>query len=47
VGHMALIPPFNNAGYLAASLLDPSLCLVVASGGMYCLLVGHMALIPP
>ncbi len=43
VGHMALIPPFNNAGSLASSLLDPSVCLVGASGGVYSLLAGHMA----
>ena len=46
VGHMALIPPFNNSGSLALCLLDPSVRLVGASGGVYSLLVGHMALIP-
>jgi hypothetical protein len=47
VGHMMLIVPFNNAGSLASSLLDPSGCLVGASGGVYSQLVGHMALVPP
>jgi len=38
-----LIPLVHNAGSLASSLLDPSVCLVGASGGVYSLLAGHMA----
>ena len=38
-----LIPLVPNAGSLASSLLDPSVCLVGASGGVYSLLAGHMA----
>ena len=30
-------------GSLASSLLDPSVCVVGASGGVYSLLAGHMA----
>ncbi len=46
-GPHGINPSFNNSGSLASSLLDPSVCLVGASGGVYSLLVGHMALIPP
>jgi hypothetical protein len=34
---------YSCAGSLASSLLDPSVCLVGASGGVYSLLAGHMA----
>ena len=31
------------AGSLATSVLDPTVCLVGASGGVYSLLAGHLA----
>jgi hypothetical protein len=48
LGHIVLIPPFNNAGSLALSLIDPSVCLVGALGVVfvYSLLVSHMAVNP-